>query len=50
MADALRKQVASLTKLRVAYGELFCEKHGIGPTGGYCVKSSDRQEGGNHHW
>lgn len=37
-------------KLRIAYGEMYCEKHGIGPTGGFCVKSAAQSEGGNHMW
>ncbi len=37
-------------KLRMAYGEMYCEKHGIGPTGGYCVKRAEVAVGGNHKW
>lgn len=46
----LRNQIASLMKSRVNYGELYCEKHGIGPTGGFCVKSDTEGVGGNNEW
>jgi predicted TPR repeat methyltransferase len=50
VVNALRAQVASLMKMRVAYGEMYCEKHGIGPTGGYCVKTAEEEVGYNHYW
>lgn len=43
---ALRAQVNGLLKMRVAYGELYCKLHGIGPSGGFCVKDTS-DVGGN---
>ena len=44
---SLRDQVSSLMQMRIAYGEMYCEKYGIGPTGGFCVKNSEENVGGN---
>lgn len=46
---ALRAQNDALLKHRVAYGELFCKLHGIGPTGGFCVNGT-KNVGGNAVW
>lgn len=46
----LRSQLATLMQMRVQYGEMYCEKHGIGPTGGFCVKTTETDVGGNTLW
>lgn len=50
----MRVQLERLLKLRVAYGEMYCKQHGIGPTGGFCVKKDEKGNvpdvGGNAQW
>jgi len=46
---ALRQQIRGLMDMRVAYGELYCRLHGIGPTGGFCVHDTT-DVGGNSAW
>lgn len=38
-------------KLRIDYGAMYCEKYGIGPTGGFCLDTpSGPVVGGNDIW
>jgi 2-polyprenyl-3-methyl-5-hydroxy-6-metoxy-1,4-benzoquinol methylase len=36
----MRSQLEALQKLRIDYGELYCQLRGIGPTGGFCVDNT----------
>jgi len=36
----LLEQVKSLMEIRIAYGEMYCREHEIGPTGGFCLETS----------
>lgn len=46
---ALRAQNEALIRHRIAYGELHCKLHGVGPTGGFCVNGTE-DVGGNTQW
>jgi hypothetical protein len=43
---ALQEQVAAMRTFRIAYGELYCKIHNIGPTGGFCLYNISASVGG----
>jgi SAM-dependent methyltransferase len=40
LVSTLLEQVESLMEIRIAYGEMYCREHEIGPTGGFCLETS----------
>lgn len=41
VVSTLMEQVKSLMEIRVAYGDMYCREHDIGPTGGFCLETSN---------
>jgi 2-polyprenyl-3-methyl-5-hydroxy-6-metoxy-1,4-benzoquinol methylase len=38
--STLLEQVESLMEIRIAYGDMYCREHEIGPPGGFCLETS----------